>query len=126
LLVDGIPSALARARGLRVYVCNLMSQANESLGLSASEHIARIYDHTRAPIFDCALVNTAPFSAETLARYAAEGAAPIVADVERIEALGVQCVTGNFAIEDTVVRHNAMRVTEALLELGHQSPRNSR
>ena len=126
LLVEGMPSALARARGLRVYVCNLMSQANESLGLSAADHIARIYDHTRAPIFDCALVNTAPFSAETLARYAAEGAAPIVADVERIEALGVQCVTGNFAIEDTVVRHNAMRVTEALLELGHQSPRNCR
>ena len=126
LLVNGIPSALARARGLRVYVCNLMTQANESLGLSASEHIARIYDHTRAPIFDCALVNTAPFSEETLARYAAEGAAPIVADVERIEALGVSCITGNFASEEQVVRHNATRVTEALLELARQSPRNLR
>jgi len=123
LLVEGMPAALARARGLRVYVCNLMSQANESLGLSAADHIARIYDHTRAPIFDCALVNTAPFSDETLARYAAEGAAPIVADVKRIEALGVQCITGNFASEEQVVRHNATRVTEALLHLGQNSPR---
>lgn len=121
LLVDGIPSALARARGLRVYVCNLMSQANESLGLSAADHIARIYDHTRAPIFDCALVNTAPFSAQTLARYAAEGAAPITADIERIEALGVQCIAGNFASEETVVRHNSARVTETLLELGRKA-----
>jgi uncharacterized cofD-like protein len=78
LLVEGIPSALAHARGVRVYICNLMTQANESLGLTASEHIERIYEHTRAPIFDCALVNTAPFSPETLARYAAEGASPIV------------------------------------------------
>ena len=54
LLVDGIPSALARARGVRVYICNLMTQANESLGLTASEHIERIYEHTRAPIFDYA------------------------------------------------------------------------
>jgi len=118
LLVDGIPSALASARGLRVYICNLMTQANESLGLTASEHIERIYEHTRAPIFDCALVNTAPFSADTLARYQAAGGSPIVADVERIEAMGVRCIAGNFASEDNVVRHGAGRVTGALLALG--------
>ena len=67
LLVQGIPTALASARGLRVYICNLMSQANESLNLTASQHIERIYDHARAPIFDYALVNTAEFSADTLA-----------------------------------------------------------
>jgi uncharacterized cofD-like protein len=118
LLVDGIPSALASARGVRVYVCNLMTQANESLGLSASQHIERIYDHTRAPVFDYALVNTAPFCAETLARYSAEGAAPIEADIGRIEALGVRCIAADFASEDAVVRHNADRVTSALLSLG--------
>ncbi len=118
LLVRDIPEELARARGVRVYVCNLMTQANESLGLTASEHIERIYEHTRAPIFDCALVNTAPFSAETLARYEAEGASPIAADIERIQALGVRCIAGDFASEDAVVRHAAGRVTGALLALG--------
>lgn len=117
LLVRDMSAALARARGVRVFVCNLMTEANESLGLSASEHILRIYEHTRAPIFDYALVNTAPFSAETLARYAAEGAEPIQADIERVEALGVRCIAGDFASEDRVVRH-ATRVTGALLALG--------
>jgi uncharacterized cofD-like protein len=118
LLVKGMPAALARARGVRVYVCNLMTQANESLGMTAADHIERIYEHTRAPIFDYALVNTAPFSPETLARYAAEGASPIEADIERIEALGVHCVPGDFASEGNVVRHAADRVTGALLALG--------
>jgi len=118
LLVEGIPSALAHARGVRVFICNLMTQANESLGMTASEHIERIYEHTRAPIFDCALVNTEPFSAETIARYAAEGASPIAADIERIQGLGVRCISGNFASEDSVVRHAPARVTEALLALG--------
>jgi uncharacterized cofD-like protein len=122
LLVEGIPAALAHARGIRVYICNLMSQANESLGLTASEHIERIYEHTRAPIFDCALINTAPFSAETLARYAAEGAAPIVPDIERIQALGVRCIVGDFASEESVVRHAPGRVTGALLALGRTNP----
>jgi len=118
LLVRDIPAALARAKGVRVYICNLMTQANESLGLRASQHIECIYKHTRAPIFDYALVNTATFSPETLARYAAAGASPIEADIERIEALGVHCITGNFASEDTLVRHDAARVTAALLTLG--------
>lgn len=118
LLVQDMPAALVRARGVRVYVCNLMTQANESLGLSASEHIERIYAHTRAPIFDYALVNTAPFSPETLARYAAQNAGPIEPDIARIEALGVRCIAGDFASEESVVRHAAERVTGALLALG--------
>jgi 2-phospho-L-lactate transferase/gluconeogenesis factor (CofD/UPF0052 family) len=99
-----------------------MTQANESLGLTAAEHIERIYEHTRAPIFDCALINTAPFSPETLARYAAEGASPIVPDIERIQALGVRCIAGDFASEESVVRHAAGRVTGALLALGRTIP----
>jgi len=118
LLVQGLPAALVHAQGVCVYVCNLMTQANESLGLTASQHIERIYEHTHAPIFDYALVNTTPFSPETLARYAAEGASPIEADIERIEALGVRVVPGNFASEESVVRHASGRVTGALLALG--------
>ena len=126
LLVRDMPAALARARGVRVFICNLMSQANESLNLTASEHIERIYEHTRAPIFDYALVNTAAFSPETLTRYAAEGASPIEADIARIEALGVRVIPGNFASpiakEDDLVRHNANRVADALLALGSVAP----
>ena len=124
LLVQGIPAALARARGVRVYICNLMTEANESLGLTASEHIERIYEHTGAPIFDYALVNTRAFSPETLARYADEGASPIEADIDRIEALGVRCIAGDFASEGNVVRHAAGRVTGALLALGGATPAN--
>jgi uncharacterized cofD-like protein len=117
LLVDGIPAALGTARGVRVFVCNLMTQANESLNLTASEHIERIYEHTRTQIFDYAIVNAGQFSAETLARYAAEGAAPILADCERIEALGVRCIMGDFASEDHVVRHTANHVADTVLAL---------
>jgi len=123
LLVSGVPSALAKASGLRVYICNLMTQANESLGLTAAEHIEKIYNHTRTPIFDYALVNTGEFSVETQMRYAAEGAAPIVPDIERIEKLGVKCIAGDFASEENVVRHTASRVADTVMELARQHAR---
>ncbi|HEV2280393.1 MAG TPA: uridine diphosphate-N-acetylglucosamine-binding protein YvcK [Acidobacteriaceae bacterium] len=117
LLVQGIPEALGGARGTRVFVCNLMTQANESLHLTASQHIEKIYEHAGQPIFDYALVNTAPVSAAVRERYAAEGAEVTIADVEKIEAMGIQVVTGNFAAEGDVLRHAADRVTDAVLAL---------
>lgn len=128
MLVSGISEALASAKGLRVYVCNLMTQANESLGLTASQHIERIYEHAQAQIFDYALVNTAPISSILRERYAAEGAMPIPPDLERIESLGVRCIPGNFAFEGDVLRHNYDSVTEAALQLAveHHSRRTHR
>ena len=121
LLVRGIPEALAASRATRVYVCNLMTQANESLGLTASQHIEKILQHagsTAKPIFDYALINTAPISPTLLEQYAREGQLPIEPDLNRIRALGVEPVTGNFAHEGNVLRHDHDRVTETLLRLG--------
>jgi uncharacterized cofD-like protein len=118
VLVHGIPEALAESRAVRVYVCNLMTQRNESLGLSAADHIQRIYDHAGQQIFDYALLNTGPISPEVLARYAQEKAQPILADTEEVKALGVTPVCGAFAHEGAVLRHNYDRVAEELLRLG--------
>jgi uncharacterized cofD-like protein len=117
LLVDGIAEALATTRATRVYIANLMTEANESLGLSVAEHIDRIYEHAGRPIFDYALVNTGPVSAIIRERYAAEGAEPTKADIERIEAMGIRCITGDFVAEGDLLRHAPDRVTDAFLSL---------
>jgi uncharacterized cofD-like protein len=127
LLVRGLPEALAGARATRVYVCNLMTQANESLGLTASQHIEKILEHAgarRVPIFDYALINTAPISPELLAQYAREGQTPIEPDLDRIRALGVEPVTGNFVHEGNVLRHDHDKVAEVALELALRSGRH--
>jgi uncharacterized cofD-like protein len=121
LLVRGIPEALAASRATKVFVCNLMTQANESLGLSASEHIEKIMQHAvgaQAPLFDYALINTGPISAARLEKYAREGQEPIEADLDRIRALGVEPVTGNFVHEGDLLRHDYDLVAERVLALG--------
>ncbi|MGO4514536.1 uridine diphosphate-N-acetylglucosamine-binding protein YvcK [Terriglobus sp. 2YAB30_2] len=118
LLVRGIPEAIATAKATRIYVCNLMTQANESLGLTASQHIQKIMDHAGGHrLFDYALINTAPMSAASLAQYAREGQAPIVADLDAVRELGVEPVTGSFVYEGAVLRHDYDRVAETMLQL---------
>jgi uncharacterized cofD-like protein len=120
LLVHGIPEAIAASRAIKVYICNLMTQANESLGLTAADHIRKLYEHAGAPIFDYALVNTEPISQSLQAKYALEGASRIVVDRDAIESLGVRCVPGNFVAEGNVVRHATERVASELLKLAAQ------
>jgi uncharacterized cofD-like protein len=120
LLVHGIPEALAEPRATRVFVCNLMTQANESIGLTAAQHLEKILQHaglTNAPIFDYALINTAPISPTLLAKYASESQQPIEADLDRVRALGVTPITGNFVHEGDVLRHDYDKVAETLLHL---------
>jgi uncharacterized cofD-like protein len=120
LLVRGIPEAIAASHATRVYVGNLMTQANESLGLSASQHIEKILQHCAtngSRIFDYALINTAPISPTLLEKYARGGQAPIAADLDHIRALGIEPISGDFAQEGTLLRHDPDRVTQALLAL---------
>ncbi|WP_103934367.1 gluconeogenesis factor YvcK family protein [Bryocella elongata] len=117
LLVGGISDALQASAATRVYICNLMTQANESLGLSASQHIERIFDHAGGRIFDYALINTAPILPATLEQYAREGQTPIDADLERVRALGVEPITGNFLHEGEVLRHGYDKVAAKLMTL---------
>ena len=121
LLVRGIPEAIAASNATRVYIGNLMTQANESLGLTASQHIEKILDHAGARIFDYALINTASIKPETLAQYAREGQSPIDPDLDRIRSLGVEPITGNFVHEGEVLRHSFDHLAKTVLNLALQA-----
>jgi uncharacterized cofD-like protein len=126
LLVQGITQAIVNSAAVKVYVCNLMTQANESLGLTAADHIRALNGHARARIFDFALINRAAATPELTAKYALEGANQIVADLEAIEELGVCPVLGDYLDEGALVaRHNTAQVARDLLALAAQSPNRS-
>src|SRR5205807_5814286 len=82
LLVRGISQAIVASPATKVYICNLMTQANESLGLTAADHIRALNSHAQGQLFDYALINRTPGSDEMKAKYALEGASQIVADLD--------------------------------------------
>lgn len=123
LLVRGIPEAIAKSRALKVFICNLMTQANESLGLTASEHLRVLRQHAGRELFDYALVNKAPLSAQLRAKYALEASTPIVADVAAVEKAGVKIVQGDYLAEAEVARHNTENIALDVLRLGAEHVR---
>ena len=126
LLVRGIAQAIAKSPAVRVFVCNLMTQANESLGLSAADHVKALNRHAQSQIFDYALINRKPISDELKAKYALEGAAQIVADLEEIERMGVCPVLGDYLEEAGAARHATDTVARDLIQLVQHSPQSLR
>lgn len=122
LLVRGIARAIVESSAIKVFVCNLMTQANESLGLTAADHISALTAHAGAQLFDYALINRKSASSEMKAKYALEGASQIVADLGAIEALGVCPVLGDYLDEGAVARHDTDRVAHDLMALMTQAP----
>jgi uncharacterized cofD-like protein len=120
LLVHGIADAIVDSPATKVYICNLMTQANESLGLTAADHIRALNRHAGQQIFDYALINRTPVSDELKTKYALEGACQIVADLDAIEALGVIPVLGDYLEEGDVARHNTACVASDLMQLRSQ------
>ena len=126
LLVRGIAEAIVTSSATKIYVSNLMTQANESLGLTASDHIRALNRHAQTQLFDYALINRTLVSDEMAAKYALEGACQIVSDLDAVEALGVVPVLGDYLEEDGVARHNTTRVARDLMQLCSERPRKER
>jgi uncharacterized cofD-like protein len=128
LLVRGIAQAIVNSPAIKVFICNLMTQANESLGLTAADHLRALNRHAQAQLFDYALLNQKPVSEDMKAKYALEGAAQIVADLDVIEQLGCCPVLGDYLEEAGVARHATEVVARDLLAIATQSvnaPRKS-
>ncbi len=117
LLVRGIPEAIAASPAVKVFICNLMTEANESLHMSASDHIMAVYAHAGHGLFNYALVNSAAVSEQMKERYEKERAEPVENDSALVEALGVKCIIGNFLEERDVVRHATDRLAREILRL---------
>src|SRR5580698_110727 len=117
LLVRGIPQAIATSSATKVYVCNLMTQANESLGRTAADHIRALNRHAGRQVFDYAIINQRQMSPELKAKYALEGANQVVVDREAIEEIGVTPVLGDYLEEGEVARHATDRVARDVLHL---------
>jgi uncharacterized cofD-like protein len=120
LLVHGVPEAIGQSNALRVYIANLMTQPNESTGLSASQHIQAIFEHARCKVFDYALLNHAPVPSELRARYAEDNSEPLYNDLEQIRALGVTPILGDYLDATQFARHATDRIALDLLNLPAQ------
>ena len=116
LVIGPIAQALRQARALRVYICNVMTQPNETDFYSAQDHLRAIIEHAGL-VVDVMVMNGRRPSEAILATYAAMNQAPVQFDLDEIRALGVTPFFGDIIAEDNYVRHDPAALAQTIFQI---------
>ena len=118
LLVDGIPQAIKRSKAIKIYVCNLMSQAGETENYTVHDHLEAIEKHSYKGIVDFVIANNEPIPQSIIDRYAEENAYMVEVDAEKFTDPKTLLVQGDLLlVQDEKLRHNFSRLARAIMIL---------
>jgi uncharacterized cofD-like protein len=117
LLGGGVREELASFTGPVVYAANAMTQPGETTGFAVSDHLRALERHV-GPVVTDVLVHSGELPEELIARYRAEGAAPVEVDREEVAKLGVRLRAADLLSQNAEagVRHDPDRLAEEVCE----------
>lgn len=124
LLVDGIAEALARSKGKRLYVLNLVTKHGETDGYTGSMYVDVITKAFKPANLDTVLVNTEHPPASILARYEKAAEGPVIDDLQdaSLQVVRTSLLSNDIQepkpgdhLKRSLLRHDPIKLAEAIL-----------
>ena len=120
LLVRGIPEAIVASPALKVFICNLMTQAGETRGFTASRHARTLAEAAGEGLLDTVLVNSRIPPESLVEKYRLEGAEVVRFDPDGFEGMGVTIVRADLMSATSLVRHDPASLAREILSLARE------
>ena len=125
MIVPGIAEAVAATRGLKILVCNLMTEPGETDGFGVAAHLEALRAHgLPSEALDYVVLNDSPIPQKVLRRYVASGAEPVAADFA-VRTARPTVVAADLLESGPVVKHDPDKLGPLLCALA-QSPSEDR
>ncbi len=115
LLVNGIYQEISRSKILKIYICNVMTQAGETGGYRASDHMKAIIHHTTPEIISTCIVNTGGIPHHLLEKYKEENAERVEPDQETIKKMGYKVIGANIIDAKDYIRHDSHKLSRLIM-----------
>lgn len=118
LIIPHIGESIRTTKGKVVYVCNVMTQAGETTGYTASDHVQAIHNHIGPGCIDSILIHNESIRSAISDVYAIEYAEPVIYDIDELKKQGLEIIRGDIIdYTETTVVHNRKRIAELLYSL---------
>lgn len=117
LLIKELTEAIAASSALKVYICNVMTQAGETEGYSAFDHIKAIIEHSSPKVIDSCIVNSAKIPKELLEKYSLESSYPVNVDLQKIRQAGYRVIEDDIVNAKDYVRHDSAKLARIVIGL---------
>jgi uncharacterized cofD-like protein len=116
LLIPATRRALNSTRAKVVYVCNIMTEAGETDGFDAFDHVKAIFHHLgRYP--DSVIVNTTPVDEDRLTRYRKENAQLVTMNEAAFSRTGITLESLPLLGEGQHAQHDSLELARQLFTL---------
>jgi uncharacterized cofD-like protein len=116
LLVSGVPEAIAKCKGTRIYVTNLMTKHGETDGFRLSDFSGEIQRYLGSPnSIDVVIANEHRFTTDLLEKYAAEQASPVAIDMAPSAETSPKLILGDVAATGALVRHDPQKLARLII-----------
>jgi uncharacterized cofD-like protein len=118
LIVDDVAEAINRSKGIKIYVCNLMTKPGESDGFKASTFVKLILEYlgSTGPL-DYMIFNESPFPRRILQRYSGDDQYPVELDLEECQKLVKNIVRRPLLATGVNLRHDPPSLAKAIMEV---------
>src|SRR3989338_3879060 len=117
LLIKELERAIAASSALKIYICNVMTQAGETEGYSAFDHIQAIIEHSSPKIIDSCIVNSAKIPKELLEKYSFENSYPVNVDLQKLRQAGYRVIEDDIVNVKDYVRHDSAKLARIVMGL---------
>jgi uncharacterized cofD-like protein len=120
LLPEGMREAVEDAKGIKVYVSNIMTQMGETLGYSAADHLEAINRHMGSNVVDFIILNEEDIKGRVSDYYSRNDMTIVESDRARLKEMGATVVTDDHLVqidEEGAVRHNNKVLAEIIYDI---------
>jgi uncharacterized cofD-like protein len=118
LIVDDVAEAINRSKGIKIYVCNLMTKPGESDGFKASSFVKVVLEYLESsgPL-DYMIFNESPLPERILQRYSGDGQYPVELDWEECHKLVKNVVCRPLLATGVYLRHDSTALAKAIIKV---------
>lgn len=118
VLLKKIKEAIEKAKGIKVFVVNLLTQPGETDNFSAGQHLKEFLRISGISKIDAVILNKQKPRQEFLKKISEENKKLVEPDVEEIEKMGVKVYLKDLINEkDIYVKHDPIKLKKVILEI---------
>ncbi len=121
LLVEGLSEGISKARAVKIYISNIMTQPGETDSYSVIDHVNALLEHAgefENPLIDYVMVNNGRIPDDLLEKYQRDGACMVDFNIEDYEQHPYKFIIDDFVeAKKNYLRHNADKVAATIFRL---------
>ncbi|UOQ94339.1 YvcK family protein [Halobacillus shinanisalinarum] len=118
IIIPEISQALRETNAKVTYVCNVMTQAGETSGYTAADHVQALHDHVGEGCIHSVIVHNKPIGQNIRKVYAEENAEPVHYDMDRIKTMGLKIIEEDIIDKSkSAIRHDTNKLARLLHSL---------